>query len=49
VWVSRPGRDAAGRPEVGIPSLVEEDVQDRVADAIHYAGWLMDHVDRRTG
>ena len=26
-------------------SLVEEDVRDRVADAIHYAGWLLEQVD----
>jgi Domain of unknown function (DUF4062) len=45
VRVSRPGRDAGGQPGAGVTSLVEEDVQDRVAGAIHYAGWLMDHVD----
>ena len=43
--MGEPSRPRRGRPGVGIPSLVEEDVQDRVADAIHYAGWLMDHVD----
>jgi hypothetical protein len=34
-----------GSPPRGIPSLIEEEVQDRVAAAIHYAGWLMEHVD----
>ena len=45
--VSRPARDAnsRGHPTAGIPSLVEEDVRDRVAGAIHYAGWLLEHID----
>ncbi len=43
--VSRPVRDAGGRPGAGIPSLVEEDVCDRVAGAIRYAGWLLDRID----
>jgi hypothetical protein len=29
----------------GIPSLVEEDVRDRVADGISYAGWLLNRID----
>lgn len=47
VRISRPGREAGGRGHttVGISSLVEEDVRDRVADAIGYAGWLLDRVD----
>lgn len=45
VRMSRPARDVAGWPGVGIPSLVEEDVRDRVADAIHYAGWLLERID----
>jgi len=47
VRISRPGRDArgGGHPGTGIPSLVEEDVRDRVADAIRYVGWLLDRVD----
>jgi Domain of unknown function (DUF4062) len=46
VRVSRPGRDAGGRGHPGgIPSIIEEDVSDRVADAIHYAGWLLEYID----
>jgi len=45
VRVSRPVRDAGGWPGAGIPSLVEEDVCDRVAGAIRYAGWLLDRID----
>jgi hypothetical protein len=47
IRITRPGRDAGGRglSTVGIPSLIEEDVRDRVAAAIHYAGWLLDRVD----
>lgn len=47
IRVTRPGRVAGGRGHtaVGIRSLIEEDVHDRVADAIHYAGWLLDRVD----
>jgi hypothetical protein len=45
VRVSRPARDAGGWPGAGIPSLVEEDVRERVADAIRYAGWLLDRID----
>jgi hypothetical protein len=26
-------------------SIIEEDVRDRVADAINYAGWLLEHID----
>jgi hypothetical protein len=29
----------------GISSLVEDDVRDRVEDAIRYAGWLLDRID----
>jgi Domain of unknown function (DUF4062) len=47
VRVSRPGREAGGGARgSGIPSLIEEDVRARVADAIRYAGWLLDRVDR---
>ncbi len=45
VRVSRPGRDAGGQFGVGIASLVEEDVRERIADAIHYAGWLLERID----
>jgi hypothetical protein len=45
VRVSRPGRDSGGRPSGGIPSLVEEDVHDRVEDAIRYTGWLLERID----
>ena len=45
VRVSRPGRDAGGQPGIAVPSFIEEDVRDRVAAAIHYAGWLLDRVD----
>lgn len=47
VRISRPARDvgAGTNAAVGIPSLVEEDVRDRVAGAIHYVGWLLDRVD----
>jgi hypothetical protein len=48
IRVSRPGRDMSreARGMGGIPSLVEEDVRDRVADGIRYAGWLLNRVDR---
>jgi hypothetical protein len=47
VRVTRPGRDMSrgARTMGGIPSLVEEDVRDRVADGIRYASWLLNHVD----
>jgi hypothetical protein len=45
VRVSGPARDAGGWQTAGIPSLVEEDVRDRVANAIRYAGWLLDRTD----
>ncbi len=46
VRVSRSARDTSGQQRgVGIPSLVEEDVRDRIADAIQYAGWLLERVD----
>ena len=47
IRITRPARDAGGRgfSTVGIPSLIEEDVRDRVAAAIHYASWLLDRVD----
>lgn len=47
VRVTRPGRDVSrgARMMGGLPSLVEEDVRDHVADGIHYAGWLLKHVD----
>jgi hypothetical protein len=45
VRVSRPARDTGGWPRAGIPSLVEEDVRDRIANAIRYAGWVLDRID----
>ena len=45
VRVSRPARDAGGQIGVGIASLIEEDVRERIADAIHYAGWLLERID----
>ena len=47
IGITRPGRDAGGRglSAVGIPSLIEEDIRDRIVAAIHYAGWLLDRVD----
>lgn len=47
VRISVPGRDAGRRSAIstGIPSLIEEDVRDRVSDAIRYAGWLLDRID----
>lgn len=45
VRMSRPARDAGSQPGGTIASLVEEDVLDRVAAAIRYAGWLLDRVD----
>jgi len=45
VRVSRPARDAGGSAGAGIASLVEEDVHDRVASAVRYAGWLLDRID----
>jgi hypothetical protein len=47
IRISRPGRDTGGRGHttMGISSLIEEDVRDRVADAIQYGGWLLDRVD----
>jgi hypothetical protein len=45
VRVSRPGRDSGRRPGGGIPSFVEEDVRDRVEDAIRYTGWLLERID----
>jgi hypothetical protein len=45
VRASRPARDAGSQPVGTITSLVEEDVRDRVAAAIRYAGWLLDRVD----
>ena len=45
VRVSRPARDAGGQIGVSIASLIEEDVCERIADAIHYAGWLLERID----
>jgi len=45
VRVSRPGRDAGSQSASSVPSLIEEDVLDRVAAAIRYAGWLLEHID----
>jgi len=48
VRITRPGRDArrgASGFSSGIPSLVEEDVRDRVADGIHYAAWALNRID----
>lgn len=44
VRVSRPARNAGGWA-AGIPSLVEEDVRDRVESAIRYTGWVLDRTD----
>ena len=45
--VSRPARDSGRnvRAMGGLPSLIEEEVRDRVADGIRYAGWLLNRVD----
>jgi hypothetical protein len=45
--VSRPARDVSrgARMMGGLPSLVEEDMRDRVADGIRYVGWLLNRVD----
>lgn len=47
VGVSRPARVPSGRPPMptGIPCLTEEDVRERVAGSIRYAGWLLNRVD----
>jgi Domain of unknown function (DUF4062) len=47
IRISRPARDTAprGRIASGISSLVEEDVRDRIAAALRYTGWLLDHID----
>jgi hypothetical protein len=46
VRVSHPGRDAGGGGRAGgFVSIMEEDVRDRVADAVRYAGWLLEHID----
>src|SRR5262249_16281203 len=47
VLISRPARDVSreARAIGGIPSLVEEDVRDRAADGIRYAGWLLNRID----
>jgi hypothetical protein len=47
VRVSRPARgsDRNLRAMGGLPSLIEEEVRDRVADGIRYAGWLLNRVD----
>ena len=47
IRISRTARDSGirGLTTLGIACLIEEDVRDRLADAIHYAGWLLDRVD----
>ena len=47
VRVSRPARDVSrgARAMGGLPSLIEEEVRERVADGIRYAGWLLNRVD----
>ena len=48
VRVTRPGRDAGGGASAisgGIAAVIDEDVRDRVADGIHYAGWLLNRID----
>lgn len=46
VWITRSARGDDRRDGgLGVPSLIEEDVRDRVAHAISYAGWLLDRVD----
>jgi hypothetical protein len=47
VRVSRPARNASrGAPMMGgLPSLIEDEVREHVADGIRYAGWLLNRVD----
>jgi hypothetical protein len=47
VRISRPARDQGCHPPAtgSLPSLIEEEVKERVADGIRYAGWLLDRVD----
>jgi len=47
VRVSRPARDPGGRSPMasGISCLTEEDVRERVADCLRYAGWLLNRAD----
>lgn len=47
IRVTRPGRDTGsrGHSTIGVPSLIEEDILDRVTAALHYADWLLDRVD----
>jgi hypothetical protein len=47
VRVSRPARDSGRNVRAigGLPSLIEEEVRDRVADGIRYVGWLLNRVD----
>lgn len=47
VRVSRPAREVGRGAGAmgGLPSLVEEEVRERVADGIRYAGWVLDRVD----
>jgi hypothetical protein len=47
IRISLPARDTASRRPfaAGIASIVEEDVRDRITNAIHYCGWLLDRID----
>jgi hypothetical protein len=46
VRVSRPAREVGRRTAMGgLACLIEEDVRERIADSIRYAGWLLDRVD----
>jgi hypothetical protein len=47
VRVSRPARDISreARTTGGLPSLIEEEVRDRVGNSIRYAGWLLNRID----
>jgi hypothetical protein len=47
IRISLPGRDTPNRASfsAGIASIIEEDIRDRIANTIHYCGWLLDRVD----
>lgn len=50
VRVSLAARGMSGQPGGGdIPSLVEEDVRDRVINAIRYVAWLLESSTLRIG
>lgn len=47
VRVSRAARNVGREPRMtgGLPSLIEEEVREHVADGIRYAGWLLNRID----